>query len=195
VDYKLEVVRVPVSDVDEAKQFYQGLGWRLDADFKFDDGQRIVQVTPPGSACSVQFGSEATATASGSAQGLELVVDDIETARSDLRRHGAEVSEVFHRNGAKRTPGPDPEHRSYQSLASFTDPDGNGWLVQEVTTRLPGRATSALAAYGSVHDLAEALNRAATAHHSYEKKIGHADPDWPNWYAQYMADESAGKKA
>ena len=195
VDYKLEVVRVPVSDVDEAKQFYIGLGWRLDADFKFDDGQRIVQVTPPGSACSVQFGSGVAATTPGAAQGLELVVDDVETARSDLRRHGAEVSEVFHRNGSKSSPGPDPEHRSYQSLASFSDPDGNGWLVQEVTTRLPGRTTSALAAFDSVHGLAEALRRAADAHDQHEKEIGHADPDWPGWYAQYMADESAGLKA
>ncbi|HYK28034.1 MAG TPA: VOC family protein [Streptosporangiaceae bacterium] len=195
VDYRLEVVRVPVSDVDRAKDFYIGLGWRLDADFKFDDGRRIVQVTPPGSACSVQFGTGVTANEPGSEQGLELIVDDINSARSDLAGHGAQVSEVFHRNGAKESPGPDPEHRSYQSLASFNDPDGNGWLLQEVTTRLPGRTTSALAAYGSIEALAEALRHAEAAHGNYEKKLGHADPDWPSWYAQYMAAESAGQKA
>lgn len=194
MDYKLEVVRVPVSDVDRAKDFYTGLGWRLDTDLKSDDGRRTVQVTPPGSACSVQFGTGVTATEPGSAQGLELVVDDIDTAKSDLTGHGAEVSEVFHSNGAKRIPGPDPEHRSYRSLASFNDPDGNGWLLQEVTTRLPGRTTSALAAYGSVDSLADALRRAEAAHGKYETQIGHPDPDWPKWYAQYMTDESAGRK-
>lgn len=194
MDYRLEVVRVPVSDVDRAKDFYQGLGWRLDADFHFDDGRRTVQLTPPGSACSVQFGAGVTAIAPGSAQGLELVVDDIDTARGDLTRHGAQVSEVFHQNGAERISGPDPEHRSYHSLASFNDPDGNGWLLQEVTTRLSGRTTSPLAAYGSVEALAEALRRAEAAHGKHEQEIGHADPDWATWYAHYLADESAGRK-
>jgi hypothetical protein len=161
----------------------------------FDDGRRTVQITPPGSACSFQFGTGVTAAAPGSEQGLELVVDDIDTARSDLTKHGARVSEVFHQNGSKRTPGPDPEHRSYRSLASFSDPDGNGWLLQEITTRLPGRTTSALAAYGSVDALADALRRASAAHDEHEKDIGHADPDWPSWYARYMADESAGQHA
>lgn len=194
MDYRLEVMRVPVSDVDRAKTFYQGLGWRLDADFKFDDGRRTVQVTPPGSACSVQFGTGVTATAPGSAQGMELVVNDIDAARSDLAGHGAEVSEVFHRDGAKRVSGPDPEHRSYQSLASFSDPDGNGWLLQEITTRLPGRTTSPLAAFDSVEGLAEALRRAEAAHGRHEQEIGHAEPDWPKWYAQYLADETGGRK-
>lgn len=194
MDYRLEVVRVPVSDVDRAKDYYTRLGWRLDADFEFDDGRRTVQVTPPGSACSVQFGTGVTTMAPGSAQGLELVVENIDSARSELAGRGAEVSQVFHSNGAERIPGPDPEHRSYASLATFNDPDGNSWLVQEVTTRLPGRTTSALAAYDSVEGLAEALRRASAAHDIHEKKIGHADPDWPSWYAQYLADESAGRK-
>lgn len=192
MDYRLEDVRVPVSDVDRAKDFYQALGWRLDADFHFDDGSRAVQVTPPGSACSASFGSGVTSATPGSAQGLELVVDDIDAARTDLARHGAEVSEVFHQEGLKPVPGPDPERRSYRSYASFNDPDGNGWVLQEVTTRLPGRTTSVLAAYGSVTALAEALRRAEAAHARYEAEIGHPDPDWARWYAQFMADESAG---
>jgi catechol 2,3-dioxygenase-like lactoylglutathione lyase family enzyme len=195
MDYKFEVVTVPVSNVDRAKNFYQGLGWRLDADFRFEDGRRTVQLTPPGSACSVHFGTGDTSAAPGSAQGMELVVDDIDAARAELSWHGAEVSEVFHTDGGKQVPGPDPEHRSYLSLASFKDPDGNGWLLQEVTTRLPGRTTSPLAAYGSVADLAAAMRRAADAHSRHEKEIGHSDPDWPEWYAQYMADESAGRNA
>jgi catechol 2,3-dioxygenase-like lactoylglutathione lyase family enzyme len=186
VDYRLEVVRVPVSDVDRAKAFYQGLGWRLDADFRFDDGSRVVQVTPPGSACSVSFGP-------GRGAYLELVVDNIDSGRAELGGRGAEVSEVFHRDGGAQVPGPDPDRRSYNSLASFQDPDGNRWLLQEVTTRLPGRATSVLAAYGSVAGLADALRRAEAAHGKYEQQLGHADPDWASWYAQYMADESAGR--
>ena len=141
----------------------------------------MVQLTPPGSACSVSFGT-------GIEQGLELVVD---TARTELTKHGIEVSEVFHRDGAKIVPGPAPNHQSYNSYASFKDPEGNGWLLQEVTTRLPGRNTSPLAAYGSVDNLADALRRAAEAHGRHEQQIGHADKDWPAWYAQYMADESA----
>jgi catechol 2,3-dioxygenase-like lactoylglutathione lyase family enzyme len=139
VHYRFEVVTVPVSDVDRAKDFYQRLGWRLDADFQFEDGGREVQVTPPGSACSVHFGTGATPARPGSAQGLELVVDDIDAARDELAGHGAEVSEVFHTDAGQRVPGPDPEHRSYRSLASFSDPDGNGWFLQEITKRLPGR--------------------------------------------------------
>lgn len=195
MDYRLEVVRLPVSDVERAKDFYTGLGWRLDADLLSDDGKRTVQVTPPGSACSVHFGTGVTAAEPGSEQGLELVVEDIDSARSELSRRGTKVSDVFHPNGAKRSPGPDPEHRSYQSLAAFNDPDGNGWLLQEVTARLPGRTTSPLAAYGSVEALADALRRAEAAHGEYEQEIGHADADWPTWYAQYMADESAGHMA
>ena len=192
MDFRLEVIRVPVSDVDRAKDFYQGLGWRLDADLSLGDGIRAVQMTPPGSACSVSFGTGITPAPPGSSQGMELVVDDIDAARAELVGDGAEVSEVFHRDGAKQVPGPDPERRSYRSLASFDDPDGNGWLLQEVTTRLPGRTTSVLAAYGSVAALADALRRAEAAHGRHEQEIGHADADWPAWYAQYMANESAG---
>jgi catechol 2,3-dioxygenase-like lactoylglutathione lyase family enzyme len=192
VDYRLEVVRLPVSDVDRAKDFYQGLGWRLDADFSLGGGIRAVQVTPPGSACSVSFGTGITEAEPGSAQGTELVVDDIEAARADLAGRGAEVSETFHLDGAEQIPGPDPDHRSYLSYASLNDPDGNGWLLQEVTTRQPGRTTSVLAAYGSVDALADALRRAEAAHGRHEAETGQPDPDWPTWYAQYMADESAG---
>jgi catechol 2,3-dioxygenase-like lactoylglutathione lyase family enzyme len=185
VDYRLEVVRVPVSDVDRAKDFYQRLGWRLDADFSLGEGIRAVQVTPPGSACSVSFGTRIP-------QEPEVVVDDIEAARAELAGRGADVSEVFHRDGAKQVPGPDPERRSYLSFASFNDPDGNGWLLQEVTSRLPGRTTSVLAAYGSVAALADALRRAEAAHGRHEAETGQSDPDWPAWYAQYMVNESAG---
>jgi catechol 2,3-dioxygenase-like lactoylglutathione lyase family enzyme len=147
VDMKLEVVVVPVSDVDRAKGFYEGLGWRLDADFPGPDGFRVVQLTPPGSACSIIFGSGVTPAPAGSADGLQLVVSDIEAARAELVDHGVEVSEVFHDAGgvfhhagtAERAPGPGPDHKSYASFVSFDDPDGNGWFVQEVTTRLPGR--------------------------------------------------------
>jgi len=185
VDYRVEVVRVPVSDVDRAKDFYQRLGWRLDADFSLGEGIRAVQVTPPGSACSVSFGT-------GIPEDPEVVVTDIEAARAELAGRGAEVSEPVHRDGAKLLPGPDPERRSYLSYASFKDPDGNGWLLQEVTTRGPGRTTSVLAAYGSVAALADALRRAEAAHGRHEAETGQPDPDWPAWYAQYMADESAG---
>lgn len=188
MDEKLEVVRVPVSDVDRAKDFYQGLGWRLDADFHFEDGSRSVQVTPPGSACSVAFGT-------GPATYLELVVDDIDAGRAELGAHGAQVSEVFHRDGAKRIPGPDPEHASYRSLAEFSDPEGNTWLLQEITTRLPGRTTSPLAVYGTVGGFADALRRAAAAHSQHEQEIGKRDPNWANWFAQYMVDESEGPDA
>jgi catechol 2,3-dioxygenase-like lactoylglutathione lyase family enzyme len=165
VDYRLEVVRIPVSDVDKAKEFYQGLGWRLDADFGGGDNPRTVQVTPPGSACSVIFGTAITSA-------TQLVVNDIDAARAELAGRGAEVSEVFHLDGAERVPGPAPGHRSYGSFISFADPDGNSWLVQEVTTRLPGRATSALAAYGSVASLAEALRCAEAAHGRHEAETG-----------------------
>jgi catechol 2,3-dioxygenase-like lactoylglutathione lyase family enzyme len=193
VDYRLEVVRLPVSDVDRAKDFYQGLGWRLDADFPLGEGIRAVQVTPPGSACSVSFGTGITSATPGSAQGTELVVDDIDAARAELAGRGAEVGEAFHRDGAKVLPGPDPERRSYLSYASFNDPDGNGWLLQEVTARGPGRTTSVLAAYGSVAALADALRRAEAAHGRHEAETGQPDPDWPAWYAQFLADESAGR--
>ena len=188
MDYRLEVVRIPVSDVDRAKDFYQGLGWRLDFDSRSEDGTRSVQVTPPGSACSVFFSTKIT-------PGQDLVVNDIDAAQGELTGRGAGVSEVFHLDGAKRVPGPAPGHKSFGSYVSFNDPDGNDWLVQEVTTRLPGRTISVLAAYGSVAALADALRRAEAAHGRHEKEIGHADPDWPDWYAQYMVSEQAGTPA
>ena len=191
MDMRLEVVMVPVSDVDRAKKFYLGLGWRLDADFVFNPGFRILQLTPPGSACSIIFGKGVTSVAPGSAQGLQLVVEDIDAARTELTKRGARVSEVFHRGATPEPiPGPDPQHGSYRSYASFNDPDGNGWLMQEVTARLPGRQTSPLAVYGSVEGLAAALKRAEAAHGKHEKDLGHRDSDWPQWYAQFLVDES-----
>jgi catechol 2,3-dioxygenase-like lactoylglutathione lyase family enzyme len=174
---------IPVSDVDKAKGFYQGLGWRVDADIPLGDGARVVQLTPPGSACSVSFGK-------GVSPGMELVVEDIDAARADLAKHGVEVSEPFHREAGKLAPGADPDHTSYNSYASFKDPDGNGWLLQEVTTRLPGRTTSPLAIYGSEAGLADALRRAAAAHGQHEAQTGKADDDWPDWYAHFMAAEA-----
>jgi catechol 2,3-dioxygenase-like lactoylglutathione lyase family enzyme len=185
VDYRLEVVRIPVADLDRAKGFYQGLGWRTDFDSRDKDGTRTVQVTPPGSACSAFFSNRIP-------PGQDLVVDDIDAARAELSAHGAEVSEVFHKDGAMRVPGPAPGRKSFGSYVSFNDWDGNNWVVQEVTTRIPGRTTSVLAAYGSVGALADALRRAAAAHDRHAKDIGHDDPDWPDWYAQYLANESAG---
>ncbi len=202
VDLRLEAVVVPVSDVDRAKEFYRGLGWRLDADFSFDNGFRVVQFTPPGSGCSVQFGSKMTSATPGSASGLYLIVSDIEAAREELSRNGAVVSEVFHQGtpGAQfqpegssgRVSGPDPNQASYSSFATFADPDGNGWLLQEITTRLPGRTDPSVTAFVSTADLASALRRASSAHGEHEKRIGKADPDWPDWYADYIVREQAG---
>ncbi len=203
VDLKLEVVVIPVADVDRAKEFYAGLGWRLDADFPFDNGFRVVQLTPPGSGTSVQFGSNMTTAGPGSAQGLYLIVSDIEAARADLAARGAKVSGVFHAgapgaqfqpDGAGRVDGPDPGHGSYSSFATFHDPDGNGWLLQEITARLPGRIDAAETAFASAAELAEALKRAAAAHGEHEKRTGEADPDWPAWYADYMVKEQAGEE-
>ena len=191
-DLKLEVVVISVSDVDRAKEFYGRLGWRLDADFRFDNGLRIVQFTPPGSGCSIQFGRNITAAAPGSAQGLYLVVSDIEAARNDLIARGVEVGGVFHPGPGGQVSGPDPEHRSYFSRASFSDPDGNGWLLQEVTTRLPGRIDGGVTSFSSASDLASAMRRAEAAHGEHEKRIGAADPNWPDWYAAYMVAEQAG---
>jgi catechol 2,3-dioxygenase-like lactoylglutathione lyase family enzyme len=197
---KLEVVVIPVSDVDKAKDFYQGLGWRLDADFATGPDFRVVQLTPPGSPGSVIFGTGVTSAAPGSAQGPQLIVTDIEAARQELISHGADVSAVFHDAGGvfhhagteARVAGPAPDDKSYGSFVSFGDPDGNTWFVQEVTTRLPGRVESAGAGYGSGEDLAGALRRAAAAHGEHEKRIGAADPNWPDWYARYMVAEQAG---
>ena len=197
VDMKLEVVIISVSDVDRSKQFYEGLGWRLDADFVVGDDFRIVQFTPPGSGCSIGFGKGVTAVAPGSAKGLELIASDIEAARAELVGRGVDVSEVFHGSPfspAGRISGPDPERGSYKSYASFEDPDGNLWLLQEVTVRLPGRIDSDQTTFVSVADLAGAMRRASVAHGEHEKRTGGYDENWPDWYAQYMVSEQAGEE-
>jgi catechol 2,3-dioxygenase-like lactoylglutathione lyase family enzyme len=194
VDLKLEVITIPVSDIDRAKEFYGGLGWRLDADFRNGD-ERAIQFTPPGSQCSIHFGKNAKP---GSAQGLFLIVSDIQAARDDLVGRGVKVGEVFHYAAG---PGPfggqvsglAPDHLSYGSYATFRDPDGNGWVLQEVTTRFPGRVAGDTT-YASVNDLAQALRRAEAAHGEHEKRIGQRDADWPSWYAAYMAAEQSGKE-
>jgi catechol 2,3-dioxygenase-like lactoylglutathione lyase family enzyme len=199
VDLKLEVVVIPVTDVDRAKEFYGGLGWRLDADFSFDNGFRVVQFTPPGSPASVQFGPSMTSGAPGSAQNLYLIVSDIEAARAALSARGVEVSDVFHPAAPGAQFQPDTSGHldgrsadSYSSFASFSDPDGNRWLLQEVTTRLPGRIESGQTSYGSATDLAGAMRRAEAAHGEHEKRTGVADPNWSDWYAAYMVAEEAG---
>ena len=202
LDAKLEVLVIPVSDVDRAKEFYGSLGWRLDADVAAGEDFRLIQFTPPGSACSIQFGTNLTSAAPGSAQDLYLIVSDIAAVREEFVGRGVEVSEVFHEGtpGARfrpagtdgRVSGPAPEHRSYGSFASFSDPDGNVWLLQEVTTRLPGRVDPAATSFGSASDLADAMRRASAAHGEHEKRIGAADANWPDWYAAYMVAEHAG---
>jgi catechol 2,3-dioxygenase-like lactoylglutathione lyase family enzyme len=207
VDMKLEIVVLPVSDVDRAKAFYGKLGWRVDADFDNGKDFRVVQLTPPGSGCSVIFGKNVTAAAPGSAQGLYLIVPDIKAARDNLLRRGVEVSEVFHGGGDVfagrdepylfgriRVNGPDPEHRSYRSFASFKDPDGNGWLFQEITARLPGRIDSTATTFASANDLASAFRRAEAAHGEHEKRLKQRDENWPEWYAGYMVAEQSGKE-
>jgi len=207
VDMKFEVVVIPVSDVDRAKEFYRRLGWRLDADYDNGNDYRVVQFTPPGSGCSVIFGKNVTAEAPGSARGLYLIVSDIEAARNELLRRGVEISEVFRDAGGvyagpdepylfgrRRVSGRDPEHRSYRSFASFSDPDGNGWLFQEVTTRLPGRIDPVTTTFASASDLASAFRRAEAAHGEHEKRTGQRDANWPDWYAAYMVAEQAGKE-
>ncbi|MDW6024282.1 glyoxalase [Mesorhizobium sp. BAC0120] len=195
-ELKLEVVVIPVSDVDRAKRFYGGLGWRLDADFANGDDFRVVQFTPPGSPTSIHFGKGVTSAAPGSAQRLYLIVSDIEAARAALVARGADVSEVFHRTavGGPTVSGADPERRSYNSFATFNDPDGNSWLLQEITARLPGRVDAEDTTFASITDLEAALKRAATAHGEHEKRNGgQRDENWPAWYAQYMVAEQAGK--
>ena len=206
-DMKLEVVVIPVSDVDRAKAFYQSLGWRLDADFASGDEWRVIQFTPPGSPASVIFGKNVTAAAPGSAQGLYLIVSDVEIARNELLGRGVNVSEVFHfagdahggtdvpyLAGRRRVSGRDPERGTYNSYASFSDPDGNGWLFQEITARLPGRV-EADTTFTSPTDLAAALRRAAAAHGEHEKRSGgQHDLNWPDWYAAYIVAEQAGKE-
>jgi catechol 2,3-dioxygenase-like lactoylglutathione lyase family enzyme len=207
LDMKLEIVAIPVSDVDRAKEFYGGrLGWRLDADYDNGNDFRVIQFTPPGSGCSVIFGKNVTAAAPGSSHGLYLIVSDIAAARSELLGRGVKVSEVFHGAidvysgpddpylfGRIRVSGPDPEHRSYRSFASFNDPDGNGWLFQEITSRLPGRVAGDTT-YASASDLSQALRRAAAAHGQHEARTGQADPNWPDWYAEYMVREQLGEE-
>ncbi|MBX9825957.1 MAG: VOC family protein [Xanthobacteraceae bacterium] len=208
LDMKLEVVVIPVSDVDRAKQFYSKLGWRLDAEFTSGDDFRVIQFTPPGSGASVIFGKNVTPAAPGSAKGLYLVVSDIEAARKELLARGIAVSAVFHHEGvahtgpdepylfgSRRVSGPDPERRTYQSYASFSDPDGNGWLLQEVTARLPGRVDPNETTFASVADLASALRRAAAAHGEHEKRNGgRHDANWPDWYAEHIVREQAGQE-
>lgn len=207
VDMKFEIVVLPVSDVDRAKAFYSNLGWRLDAEFDDGKGLRVMQFTPPGSACSVIFGRNVTAAAPGSAQGLYLVVSDIEAARQALLARGVEVSETFHSAGVSEGPdepylfgrarasGPDPARGSYRSFASFRDPDGNGWLFQEVTQRLEGRLDPAATRFASASDLASAFRRAEQAHGVYETRLGQGrDENWADWYAAYMVAEQSGAK-
>jgi catechol 2,3-dioxygenase-like lactoylglutathione lyase family enzyme len=204
VDLKLEAVVIPVTDVDRAKSFYAGLDWRLDADFAFDNGFRVVQLTPPGSPTSVQFGSNITSARAGSARGLYLVVSDIEAARDQLLARGAEVSAVFHPGepGAQfqgdghpgRVGGRLDSQPSYGSFATFADPDGNTWLLQEVTTRLPGRIDTGATSFATVNDLTRALIRAATAHGEHEERNGgQYDEQWPAWYAAYLVAEQNGQ--
>jgi catechol 2,3-dioxygenase-like lactoylglutathione lyase family enzyme len=195
VDLRLEVVTIPVSDVERAKTFYERLGWRLDADF--NQGGRGIQFTPPGSPCSIHFGTHLTSAAPGSAQML-LIVSDIEAARDELVRLGVKVSEVYHYTGVNRiapdarVSGPAPGRSSYGSFVSFSDPDGNVWLLQEVTTRLPGRIDPGSIAFSSTDDLASAFRRAEAAHGEHEKRTGQRDANWPEWYAAYMVAEHAG---
>ena len=204
-DMKLEIVVIPVSDVERAKEFYGRLGWRLDADFAANADFRIIQFTPPGSGSSIIFGKNVTAAAPGSARGLYLVVDDVEAAANALRGRGVEVAEVFHDGGGVyagpdepylfgrlRVRGRDPERRSYFSFAAFKDPDGNGWLLQEVTKRLPGRIDPAATTFASANDLASAMRRAEAAHGEHEKRTGQRDANWSDWYAAYMVAEQAG---
>jgi catechol 2,3-dioxygenase-like lactoylglutathione lyase family enzyme len=191
VDMKLEVVTIPVSDIDRATEFYVGLGWRQDVT---PPGSGIVQLTPPGSNCSVQFGTNRTSAKPGSAQNTFLIVTDIQAAYDYLVGRGVPVSGVFHLGPEGPVSGAAPEHASYGSLATFSDPDGNSWLLQEITTRLPGRIDSAATTFGSASDLSNAMRRASVAHGEHEKRIGEADENWPDWYAAYMAAEQSGEE-
>jgi len=193
LDMKLEVVVIPVSDIERAKQFYGDLGWRLDANFVIG-ALHLVQYTPPGSPCSIHFGTGLSTAAPGSASGMYLVVSDIEAARAELLERGAKVSEVFHRTpGEPPKSGRDPAGRTYSSFATFSDPDGNTWLLQEVTTRLPGRIDVDGATYASISDLKAALRRAEAAHGEHEKRTGERDAEWADWYAEYMVHEQTGQ--
>jgi len=191
VDMKLEVVVIPVTDVQRAEKFYRKLGWRQDVT---PPGSGVFQFTPHGSACSIQFGKHLTSATPGSAQRTYLIVSNIEATRNALVSAGIEVSEIFHLGPNGPVGGPDPEHGSYRSLATFSDPDGNSWLLQEITTRLPGRIDSGVTSFGSVTNLASALRRAEAAHGEHEKRTGVRDANWPDWYAAYMAAEQSGDK-
>ena len=206
VDMKFEVVVIPVSDVNRAKEFYARLGWRLDAEFTSGNDYHVIQFTPTGSGCSIIFGKNVTAAEPGSAQGLYLIVSDIGAARAELVANGVDVSEVFHDAGGvyagtdqpylfgrRRINGPAPDHLSYRSFVSFSDPDGNGWLLQEVTTRAPGRVAGDTT-YASAGDLSQALRRASVAHGQHEARIGQPDSNWPDWYAEYMVREQVGEE-
>ena len=192
VDMKLEVVVIPVSDIDRAKEFYASLGWRFDADFRFVDGYRSIQYTPPSSGCSLHFGTNQLPALPRSAKGY-LIVSDIVVARNALVARGIEVSDFFHVGDGGVSAGLDPERRSYRSRAAFDDPDGNTWILQEVTARLPGLADPGATSFGSVSDLASAMRRASAAHEQHEKHIGEKDANWPDWYAAYMAAEASGE--
>ena len=200
IDMKLEVIVLPVSDVDRSATFYRELGWRVDADIATDNGGRILQFTPPGSPCSILIGTGLTPSAPGTAQFVHLIVSDIEAARAELIGKGVDASEVFHDaaggynrfDPAVRASGPDPERRSYASFVTFSDPDGNGWILQEITNRFPGRLDPDVTSFASVRDVADALRRASVAHGEHEKRIGAADPNWADWYAAYIVAEQAG---
>ncbi|WP_095204505.1 VOC family protein [Mesorhizobium carmichaelinearum] len=195
IDMKLEAVIIAVADADRSKRFYGGLGWRLDADFVVGDAFRVVQFTPPGSPCSIHFGKGLTSATPGSAKGLYLVVSDIEAAHAELVARGVEASEVFHRTGPGQPPisGRHPEGRSYSSYVTFSDPDGNSFILQEITQRLPGRVDASDTIFTSSGELAAALRRAAAAHGEHEKRTGgQHDVNWPDWYAEYMVAEQAG---
>jgi catechol 2,3-dioxygenase-like lactoylglutathione lyase family enzyme len=190
VDMKLEVVVIPVSDAERAAKFYSRLGWRQDVT---PPGSGVFQFTPPGSGCSVQWGTgTGTTAAPGSAQGLWLIVSDIQAALDKLASVGVPVDEVFHLGAKGKAKGLDPERGTYRSFASFRDPDGNRWQFQEITTRLPGRIDSGVTSYGSASDLANAMRRAEAAHGEHEKRTGQRDANWPDWYASYMVAEQSG---
>jgi predicted enzyme related to lactoylglutathione lyase len=201
VDMKFEFIVIPVLDVDRAKNFYLGLGWKLDMDFVRNEDFRVIQFTPPGSPSSIIFGKGITSAEPGSAQGLYLVVSDIDKARTELLARGAAVSEIFHDSGGVfhhigtegRLSGPAPQHRSYGSFAEFSDPDGNGWLLQEVTVRLPGHGNTGDTTFSSSIELAGALRRAQSAHDERQKRAGRVELDWASWFAEHIVMEQAGK--
>lgn len=196
IDLKLEAVVLPVADAERSKKFYGGLGWRLDADFVVGDAFRAIQFTPPGSPCSIHFGKGLTSGVPGSVGPLFLVVSDIEAARAALVARGVAVSEAFHHAGPgqPRQEGRDPERHSYASYATFSDPDGNGWLLQEVTQRLPGRVDPKTVTFTSAAEIAGALRRAGGAHGEHEKRIGGPDANWADWYADYIFKEQTGQQ-